>query len=116
MPRLLIDHDVDGRLVRAIRARFPDLVLERVRAIGLHRAPDEDLIDEALRSGAILLTRDKSTLVPIAIERMRNGQPVPRIIVIQHGAPLGLAIGDVAVVLATATDADWAVRVIWVPL
>ncbi|MFA5786281.1 MAG: DUF5615 family PIN-like protein [Actinomycetota bacterium] len=84
MARFLVDEDLPGSLVRAIRQA--GISAEHVRDIGLRGAPDEEVLRHAAANGLVLLTGDLGFGNPlrfppgshagIVIVRFSNDMPV----------------------------------------
>lgn len=60
------DENFNGRILKGILGVYPELDITRVQDTALMGLPDPELIVEAYQAGAILLTHDVKTLVPIA--------------------------------------------------
>ena len=92
MLRLLIDEDFKHDSTRGLRYHSPVLDLIRVQDIGLRSAPDSVVLDRAAREGRLVLTHDASTMGVFAYERVRLGEPMPGVIVVEQDLPIGQAI------------------------
>lgn len=66
MLRLLIDENVDHRILRGLRRRVPQVDFVTVAQIGLVGTPDIDLLRWAARENRTMLTHDVSTMTDYA--------------------------------------------------
>ncbi len=84
MLRFLTDEDFDGRLTSALLARVPGLDLVRVQDVGLMHTPDPDILAWAAAEGRIVVTDDRNTMTGFASTRVRGGQPMPGLFVVDQ--------------------------------
>lgn len=105
--RVLSDHNFNERIVRGLGRRVPDLDHVPVRERGYQRAADPQVIDLALAEERVLLTHDIHTLYPLALERVQEGVPCPRVVVVLESTPIGTAIDQLELLLLAGTDYDW---------
>ena len=74
--RLLADENFNGRILRALLRRIPDLDVMRAQDGPLYGASDPALLQFAADEGRVLLTHDTETLVGYAWERVRAELPM----------------------------------------
>ena len=77
MLRLLADENFNGRIVRGLLRRRPDLDLVRVQDIGLGHTVDVTILAWAAQQDRVLLTHDQKTVPKHAYERVEIGLPMP---------------------------------------
>jgi Domain of unknown function (DUF5615) len=116
MLRFLTDEDFDGRLTRGLLARVPGLDLIRVQDVGLMHTPDADILQWAAAEGRIVLTHDRNTMTGFASHRIKAGQPMPGLFVVDHQTPLGPTINDLEALAAVSDMNEWRDQIIFVPL
>ena len=68
MLRLLIDENVDHRILRGLLRRVPQLDFLVVAQIGLAGTPDIELLRWAAQENRTIVTHDVNTMVPDAEE------------------------------------------------
>jgi uncharacterized protein with PIN domain len=73
MIRFLLDENFNGKIVRGLRARRPDVDMIRVQDTELSGADDPAVLEWAARQGRILLTHDLDTMTKYANERLAQG-------------------------------------------
>ena len=89
MLRLLADENLDGILVRGLLRLLPALDLVRVQDVGLSNTEDPVILDRAAAEGRILLTHDRQTIPGFAFDRVRLGQTMPGVFVVDDRMPIG---------------------------
>jgi predicted nuclease of predicted toxin-antitoxin system len=79
---LAADENVDGRVVRGLLLRLPELDLLRVQDAGLSGAEDPRILAWAASEGRVLLTHDVSTMTAFAAERLQSGEAMPSVVIL----------------------------------
>ncbi len=69
MLRLAADENFNGRILRGLQRRIPNLDVIRVQDTHLYGADDPSLLEWAAKESTIVLTHDLATLVGHAYER-----------------------------------------------
>jgi hypothetical protein len=125
--QLLADEHIDPALVRALRARRPDLNVVRVHDVGLRGAADDDLLawaageDPPAVPGAspaeprVLVTHDRNTMPGFAYDRVRAGRPMTGVIVVDDRLPPGRMIDELLIVAVCSTAEEVREQVLFVP-
>jgi len=116
MLRFLTDEDFDGRVTSALLARVPGLDLVRVQDVGLMQTPDPDILAWAAAENRIVLTRDRNTMTGCASARVKAGEPMPGLFVVDQQAPLGRILNHLEVLAVVSEMDEWREQVIFVPL
>lgn len=116
MLRLLIDENVDHRILRGIKLRLPDVDFVLVRDIGLERAPDIQLLQWAAKCGRVILTHDVSTLTRDAKELVELGRPMAGVILVPETLAIGIAVKNLQLLLETMSDSSVRNQVTYLPL
>jgi hypothetical protein len=116
MLRFLTDEDFDGRLTSALRARLAGLDLVRVQDVGLMHSPDLDILAWAAAAGRIVLTHDRNTMTGFATTRVKAGQPMPGLFVVDRQASSGRTLDDLEALAAASEMDEWRDQIIFVPL
>ena len=112
----LTDEDFDGRLTKALLTRVPGVNLVRVQDVGLMHTPDPDILAWAAAESRIVLTRDRNTMTGFALARVRAGDPMPGLFVVDQQAPLGRILNDLEVMAVASEMDEWRDQIIFVPL
>ncbi len=116
MLHLLTDEDFDGRLTRARLARLPGLDLLRVQDVGLTQTPDPDIPAWAAAAGRIVLTHDRNTMTGFASVRVKAGQPMAGLFVVERQASSGRSLNDLEALAAVSEMDEWRDQILFVPL
>ena len=116
MLRLAADEDFNGRIVRGVLRRLPQLDLLPVHEAGLSGADDREVLEFTAREGRILLTHDASTMPRQAYERVAGGQPLPGVVVCGQHVPIRQAIDDIVLLAECSDENEWDGQVIYLPL
>ncbi len=116
MLRLLTDEHIDTDLIRGLLAREPRLDILRIQDLGLSSARDQELLTHAALDGRVMVTHDRNTMTRHAYERVRAGQVMPGVIVVDDRLPIGRAIDDLLIVAVYSADGELADQVVYVPL
>ncbi|HMD83566.1 MAG TPA: DUF5615 family PIN-like protein [Terriglobia bacterium] len=66
MLKLLIDENLDQRILRGVRLHVPGLTYAVVQETGLARAPDVALLEWAAQNQYALVTHDRGTMLRAA--------------------------------------------------
>src|SRR4051812_14936298 len=116
MLRLLTDEHIDGRLIRGLRARLPDLDLVTAQEAGLTGAADPDLLAWAAQEDRILLTHDRNPMPGFAYDRVRAALPMPGVFVLDDRLAIGRALTELEIVIQCSEGPDWQDQVIFIPM
>jgi predicted nuclease of predicted toxin-antitoxin system len=116
MLRLISDGDFNGKVIRGLFRRQPELDLIRVHDIGLRTADDPTILEWAAKNGRIVLTHDRNTMTRYANERVENGDPMPGVFVIRDEPPFGAMIEEILLVDFCSTQDEWIDRIEFLPL
>lgn len=95
MLKLVSDENFDGKILRGLKRRRPDLDIVRVQDVVLGSASDPEILAWAAGENRILLTHDRETVPSFAIDRVRDSQPMPGVFLVSDQMPIGQAIDEV---------------------
>jgi hypothetical protein len=116
MLRLLSDQNFNGRILRGLRRRIPDLDVVRAPDVGLASADDQDLLAWAAAENRILVTHDINTVPGFAYERVRTGLSMQGVFLVPKSMSIGQAIDDLELAVKAQTLDDCKDRVTYFPL
>jgi predicted nuclease of predicted toxin-antitoxin system len=116
MLRLLADENFNGDAIRGLLLRRPGLDLVRVQDVGLEGAEDPDVLAWAAENDRILLTHDRATLPDFAYARVSAGHPMPGVFVFNDRLAVRQVIDEVFLVDGCSEQAEWAGRVVHLPI
>lgn len=115
MIRFIADEDFNGRIVRGLLLRKPDLDLVRVQNVGLHGASDDVVLQFAQDSDRIVISHDNRTMPNYIRTRLLGGLHAPGLFVVDDLAPIGACIEDVIVIAECSEAAEWRDQMYYLP-
>ena len=107
MLRLLADENFNGHITRGVLRRKPDLDLIRVQDTVLAGADDPDILNWAAENDRIVLTHDAATMRKFANDRLRAGQRLAGVFLINDRFPVGKAIDELLLMTECSEQAEW---------
>ena len=116
MLRLLIDENVDHRILRGLRSRLPELDAVTVRQIGLAGFKDPLLLRWAAQNDRTILTHDTKTMRPDAVQLLHRGEKIAGLIVVPQTMLVGRAIEDLELMIACHSQSEFRDRIEHLPL
>jgi len=100
--------------LEALHKRFPDLDVVRIQDTHLYQAPDPEVLEWAAQENRIVLTHDVQTLVGDAYERLKQGLPMPGVILVPSTLAIGKAIYELGVMIGAGQPDDFDNQVVFV--
>ena len=85
----LTDENIDPCLLIQLRRHLPSI---DVRDVGLDSKPDPTILHWAAENQRVLITHDVNSMPGFAYARIRDGLPMPGVIVVLDNIPFGFAI------------------------
>ncbi|MBC8099408.1 MAG: DUF5615 family PIN-like protein [Armatimonadetes bacterium] len=116
MIRFLCDENFNGKIVRGLQARQPDIDLVRVQDTELYGVDDPTVLAWAAHEGRILLTHDLDTMTHHANERIAQGLPMAGVIFVSDSVTIATVIEDLLAVLGASEASEWENRTDFLPL
>lgn len=116
MLRLATDEHIDRALIRGLLLRQPNLDIVRVQEAGLLGANDRDILAWTASDGRILITHDRNSIPGFAYERIRAGENMPGVPIVDDQLPLGKAIDELLILAVCSKDEEWRDRMVYVPM
>lgn len=100
MLRLISDQNFNGRILRGLRRRLPEVDLVRAFDLALDRATDPDFLRRAAEEDRIVLTHDVNTMPKFAYDRVRAALAMPGVFLVAKTMPIGQAIDELLLAVA----------------
>jgi hypothetical protein len=113
--KYLFDEDLNGRIVRGLRRRIPDLDATTVQEADLPETTDPAVLDWAASQGRIVITHDHRTMRPCAEESLKAGRSMAGLILVPQTAALGQVIDDLVLVAEATTAEQWNGAILFLP-
>ena len=90
--KFLADEHISRALIEGLILHLLNADVLHVSDVGLAHTPDPDILQWAAESGRVVLTKDQKTMKPLAYGRVREGMPMPGVIIIREGYSIGVAV------------------------
>ncbi len=116
MLRFLIDENFDQRILRGLRLRLPQLDYVIVQQIGMGGHDDPAILDWAANEGRIIITHDVNTITRHTDERVKQGRPMPGVIIIPDQLEIGRVIQDLEIIIECGAETDLRDQIQYLPL
>lgn len=117
MIRYLADENFNGRILRGLLRRLPQLDVVRVQDLAeLSGAEDPAVLAWAADHGRVVLTHDVSTMAHYAYERVTGGLPMPGVFEVQPEMAIGRAVEDLVLISQASEAGEWGGQVRFLPL
>jgi predicted nuclease of predicted toxin-antitoxin system len=116
MLRLLIDENIDHRILRGLLRRMPQLDFIIPSHAGLAGLKDSELLLWAAVEDRTILTHDINTMTHFAKQLLAQGEPMAGVIVVPDRLQIGNAIADLELVLECLSQSDLRDRIMHLPL
>ena len=116
MLRFAADENFNGKIVRGLLRRAPEVDLVRLQDLGLTGTDDEGVLAWAAEAGRILLTHDVSTITLYAYQRLRAGKAMPGVIEVSPEMSIGDTIEDLLLLATAGSTSDVDSQILYLPL
>ena len=116
MLRLLIDENIDHRILRGLLRRIPQLDFIIPAHAGLAGLKDPELLRWAAQEDRTILTHDINTMTYYANQLLAQGEPMAGVIVVPDRLGIGDAIRNLELLLESFSQADLRDRIKYLPL
>jgi len=116
MLRLLIDENVNNRILRGLKSRLPELDFVTVKQVGLAGFKDPLLLEWAAENGRTIITHDVKTMRPDAEQMLQRAETIAGLIVVPQTLRIGRAIEDLELMIACHSQPEFRDRIEHLPL
>jgi hypothetical protein len=113
---LLIDENLNQRILRGLVRCIPRLDYNLIPEAGLKAADDPAVLEYAATEDRILVTHDLRTIPKHAYARVKAGMEMPGVIAIADDIPIGRVIEDLVLLVECAAPLELRSLVIYLPL
>ena len=115
-PRFLADHDLNEHIVTGVLRREPALVWVRARDVGMSERVDAEVLAYAADQGLLVVSHDINTMPDAAYARMRAGQKMSGLLMVQQSDPVGPVIASLVLIWSASEAEEWENCVCFLPL
>lgn len=117
MLRFLADENFNGRILRGLQRRVPELDVVRAQDVeDLYGAEDPVVLAWAAKRGRVVLTQDVATMAGFAYERVVAGEPMPGVFEVDQDMPIGQAVEELELIARASDPGEWEGQVRFLPL
>ena len=113
--KIATDENFDGRILRGLLRRLPELDVLRLQDVLPEGTRDEDVLEWAAGDVRAVMTHDVSTLIGYAYARVETGRPMAGLVCVRADCPVGLAIEDLTVLLVAGDPSEVENQIVYVP-
>lgn len=96
---LLIDENLDQRILRGVRLQLPKVDYLIVQETELQGASDPRLLEWTMDNERIIVTHDVNTVTKYAYERLQSNEKMAGVIIIPEDLAIGKAIEDLILMI-----------------
>jgi Domain of unknown function (DUF5615) len=114
--RLLIDENLDHRILRGLKLRLPSLDYIIAQATELKGVDDLELLAWAAEHDRVLVTHDLKTIPRYAYERVEAGRSMPGVIAVPDDLPVGQAIEEMVIIIECCAATEFKNAVFYLPV
>jgi hypothetical protein len=115
-PRFLADHDFSQLIIDGTLRVEPAIDFVLAREVGLDRASDPALIDNAAGQGLIVLSHDSNTMTGAAVAAVKAGRPMAGLVIAHQRAPIARVIDSLILVWAASEAEEYRDGIRFLPL
>ena len=112
--RFQADADLDGRIVRGLKRRQPEIDIQTADEAELMGVPDADVLRRAADSDRILVTHDRRTM-PSHFLTFTASRTSPGVIIVSRNISLGVTIEELVLIWAASQPEEWHNRLLFIP-
>lgn len=114
--KLLIDEDVDHRILRGLRRINPRVDVRTLREAGLTGRSDGEILAWAAADGRLLVTQDVNTMTAEHSDFVQSGRISAGVVFVSRGVSISHAIADLLLICGASTAEDWVNNTAFLPL
>ena len=115
-PRFLCDHDLNEHIADGLVRREPAAEVVRAREVRMQEAPDDEVLAYASGRDMLVISHDVNTMPAAAHRRLAAGLPVPGLLMVQQGQPIGPVIESLLLIWSASEAEEWRGTVSFLPL
>lgn len=113
--RFQADADLNHAIVLGVVRREPSIDFRSAVAAELAGVADPDVLRSAAEETRILVTHDRRTM-PFHFADFIEREMSPGLIVVPQHMPIGTAVAELVLLWTASEAADWANRIVWLPV
>lgn len=114
--KLAADEDFDGRVLRGLARRTPEIEIVRLRDVGLDATKDPQILAWAAAEGRALLSHDVNTMTGFAVRRLRAGELMAGLVIVPQTEAVGRVIDSLIELLGEHHDTGFEGQIVYLKL
>ena len=116
MLKFAVDENFNGKILRGLWRRNPDLDIVRIQDMEIAGAVDPVVLAWAAREQRIVMSHDVNTLTGFAYERTRKNLSMPGLFEVDPNASFREIIDDILLLAECSLEGEWEGQVLYIPL
>jgi len=118
MIKILADEDFNGRILRGVLRRLPQLDIVRAQDVLTREERNDDrrVLEWAANEQRVLITHDVTTMRPFAEARIVAGLPMPGVFEVGQDVPIGVAVEEILLLAECSFENEWENQIRFLPL
>ena len=116
MLKYAVDEDFNHEIIRGLALKASSIDILTVQDVGLLEVHDRDILAWAAQEGRVLLTHDIRTMPSYAVERIREGQIMPGVLLVPQLLLIGRAIDDLLLIAECSNESEYEGLILRLPL
>lgn len=116
MLRLAVDENFNGKIMRGVLRRLPDVDIVRIQDTAVYQTDDSTVLAWAAQENRVLLTHDVRTMATFALQRIEQGLPMPGLFQVDQAAAINQIIEDILLLVTCSSEGEWAGQIRYLPL
>ena len=116
MIKLAVDENFNGKILRGLFRRQPNIDIVRVQDTSVYQADDPTVLAWAAQENRVLFTHDIRTMANYAFNRVEQGLPMTGLFQVDQAASVNQIIEDMLLLATCSLDGEWEGQIRFLPL
>lgn len=116
MTKLATDENFNGKIVKGVLRRQPNIDIVRVQDSVVYQADDPTVLAWAASEGRVLFTHDIRTMAHHAFDRIERGEAMAGSFQVDQAAAINQIIEDMLLIATFSLDGEWEGQIRYLPL
>jgi hypothetical protein len=116
MIKLATDENFNGKILRGVLRRQPNIDIVRVQDTSIYQADDPTVLAWAAQENRVLFTHDIRTMAAFAFQRIEQGLPMSGLFQVDQTASVNQIIEDMLLLATCSLDGEWEGQIRFLPL
>ena len=116
MLKFAVDENFNGKIVRGLLRRLPEIDIVRVQDSIVYQADDPDVLEWAANENRVLFTHDIRTMAAFASIRLEQGLPMSGLFQATQTAAINQIIEDMILLATVSEEGEWEGQIRYLPL